>query len=128
MTRQLITDIGRAQISALLKGAKEAGGVALVQIGDEWKRLDEIYQPCFVYVIRCEQFVKIGKTTQKENRLATMQTANPFDLVTVAIIDADDGDGLEKALHKRFARYRHRGEWFRDAGWLARWIRRGCQI
>lgn len=126
MTRAL--DIDRAQVSALLKGAKEAGGVVEVLIGDEWKRLDEVYRPCFVYVIRCEQFVKIGKTTQKENRLATMQTANPFELVTVAIIDPDDGDELEKALHKRFARYRHRGEWFRNAGWLAKWIRRGCPI
>ncbi len=121
-------DLERAQVSALVKGARAAGGIALVQIGNEWKRLEEVYPPCFVYVIRCEQFVKIGKTTRKESRLATMQTANPFELVTIAIIDADDGDELERDLHKRFARYRHRGEWFRDAGWLANWIRRGCPV
>lgn len=123
-----VIDIERAQVSALVKGAKDAGCVALVQVGDEWKRLDEVYPPCLVYVIRCEQFVKIGKTTQKENRIASMQTANPFELVVLAIIDADDGNELERDLHKRFARYRHRGEWFKDTGWLANWIRRGCPI
>lgn len=122
------TDLDRRQVSAILKGAKDAGHRALIQIGDEWKPLEEVCPPCFVYVIRCENFVKIGKTTRKESRIANMQTANPFELVTIAVIDADDGDELEKELHKRFARYRHRGEWFRDAGWLARWVRRGCPV
>lgn len=121
-------DISQAQVSAIVKGAADAGHIALVQVGNEWKPILEVFPPCSVYVIRCEQFVKIGKTTQQANRLAALQTANPFDLVTVAIIQPDDGDELERELHKRFARYRHRGEWFRDAGWLSRWIQRGCPV
>ena len=52
-------------------------------------------------------------------RIRTMcrATLNPVALTCV--------DG---ALHKRFARLRTRGEWFRYAGSLAAWIREGCPL
>lgn len=121
--------ISQQQVSHICKAAEKEGFVALVQIGDEWKRLNEVSPPCFVYVLRCEGYVKIGKTTKQADRLAALRTANPFDLELIASLDSvDGGDILERDLHKRFAKYRHKGEWFRIAGWLEKWIDRGCPI
>ncbi len=115
------------QITALIRGAAKVGHIAEVKVGDVWRPLQAVYPPVIVYIIRCEQFIKIGKSTKAAGRLANLQTANPFPLETIAILDTGDGSQLERDLHKRFAQYRHRGEWFKCAGRLATWIRRGCQ-
>ena len=62
----------------------------------------------FTYIVRCEQFLKIGRTKNPEARLLTMQTNNPFALQLMWCWPED----VEKELHDYFAAHRVRGEWF----------------
>ena len=73
-----------------------------------------------IYFIRCGGFIKIGKADDPESRLTKMRTDNPLDL---ELLHAVPGDfDLERQLHKRFAAYHHRREWFRYEGELAAWL------
>lgn len=67
-----------------------------------------------VYFIRCQQFIKIGMTTEWRNRLSSLQTANPIRLEPLAVFEG--GADEEARLHKLFAEHRHRadGEWFHE--------------
>lgn len=57
-------------------------------------------------------FIKIGRTDgDPENRLKALQTGNPSGLVL--LLEIEDEPDLETYLHKVFASYRERGEWFR---------------
>lgn len=67
-----------------------------------------------IYFIRDEatQFIKIGVTAgDAENRLQTLQTGCPGNLVLLLEIEGSEQD--EGAWHERFAGARERGEWFR---------------
>lgn len=77
-----------------------------------------------VYVIGYDRFIKIGYTTNLEQRLDNLQTACPGKLKVHAILHG--GRRLEHALHANFADYRTEGEWFTRAGDLARWITEKC--
>lgn len=55
--------------------------------------------------------IKIGYAEDVVRRMATLQTGASSRLVLLLVVP---GDGrLERRLHKRFARSRRRGEWFR---------------
>ena len=65
--------------------------------------------------------VKIGSAMNPVERYRGIQTASAIDLHLVAVIDG--GKSEEKALHRRFAEYRRRGEWFSCKGSLAEFIK-----
>lgn len=73
-----------------------------------------------IYVIECEGFVKIGLGFMPEGRLQQLQVGCPFKLHLVGTFAGTADD--EKALHSRFARLRHRGEWFRREGEIEAWL------
>lgn len=79
---------------------------------------------CGVYFIRCEDFIKIGKSTNVTNRHRALQAAGPFDLHLVAFVPcrSNEIDALEGRMHRRFRRLHHRGEWFRLESPLAEFI------
>lgn len=54
--------------------------------------------------------VKIGTSTQPWGRLASLQTSHWENLSIIITIPG--GLKKEKKLHKRFSKYRIRGEWF----------------
>lgn len=54
------------------------------------------------------RFVKIGKTTNVDTRFSQLQTASPFDLRFIDIIEGDH----ESKIHELLAAQRVRGEWF----------------
>ena len=66
----------------------------------------------YVYFIQCGKTgpIKIGYANDVKARLATLQTASPFDLRLLATIKGRPS--LERQLHNRFAGDRLRGEWF----------------
>lgn len=53
--------------------------------------------------------VKIGRSIDPERRAKSLQTGHPLALKTLLVLDMD----VEAQLHKRFARDRQVGEWFR---------------
>lgn len=78
-----------------------------------------------VYVIGYGPYVKIGISLNIDERMAAIQTSAPEKLQLYAIIDGWLAE--EKALHRRFAGCRLRGEWFRKEGELEQWINGGCE-
>lgn len=85
-------------------------------------------RPCSVYVVRSSGFVKIGKASDVERRIASLRGSNPMEVTVLAILTEGDGHKLERDLHRRFATCRHRHEWFREEGDLAAWIEAGCPL
>lgn len=65
---------------------------------------------CFVYFVRCQDYVKIGWSRQPERRIAILQNAVPFQLEILGIHPGTATD--EFLLHERFASLRVRQEWF----------------
>lgn len=66
-----------------------------------------------LYLIKCNEFYKIGIATDLENRLAALQTGNPYPLEVEACYQFVNASVVEKALHQRFSASRTIGEWFR---------------
>lgn len=65
-----------------------------------------------VYLISCENFLKIGKTTQTlDTRISGMTTGNPFNIKPLFTIH-ETFNFSEQVLHLRFKSLRHKGEWF----------------
>lgn len=73
-------------------------------------------RPCFVYLLRAGNAVKIGIAVNIGARLAALQSGNPLPIEivgrrrfpnTLAALEA------ERSLHKRFCDQRAQGEWFR---------------
>jgi len=69
----------------------------------------------YVYLVKCQQFHKIGITKNMENRFVNMQTGNPFPLSVVSSYIFEKAEPIEWKLHRHFALYLERGEWF----WLS---------
>lgn len=64
-----------------------------------------------VYVVDCAQYTKIGFTSgPAAKRIEGLKGANPFEMKLVALMPGQRQ--VERRLHKEFARWRHRYEWF----------------
>lgn len=63
-----------------------------------------------LYILQCEQYIKIGSTDNIELRLKSLNSANPFKLVLLRHIE--NCGCKEKETQLRFIHYRHKGEWF----------------
>lgn len=74
------------------------------------------------FVSNGPKFIKIGTTENLALRINALRTASPFNIEIVATLGG--GIELERKLHARFARLRHRGEWFRRVGDLAKLLER----
>lgn len=82
-----------------------------------------------VYFIRCEGFVKIGISADPQKRLETIQRsgngtlAPPINLAGSHIAATESGGrGRERELHRKFARLRVVGEWFKEDDELRSYI------
>ena len=75
------------------------------------------HRPSMVYFYRCEGFIKIGYTRDPYNRLHACQVGNPFPVTLAAMLTGDIQE--EEKLQGKFAKLRHRNEWYREEGALA---------
>lgn len=69
----------------------------------------------YVYFLRDSILgkTKIGHAASDvQARIGQLQAGCPQTLELIAIIESDDANRLEMKLHRDFARYRYRGEWF----------------
>ena len=71
--------------------------------------------------------VKIGWTNDLKKRLANLQTASPFRLKVLLVLD-ESSRSVEKSLHDRFATARVCGEWFLLTGELKAIIRQNLRL
>jgi len=65
-----------------------------------------------LYLIKCNQYYKIGCASDAQSRLASLQTGSPFDLELVAMYEFENAEIVERALHQKFRSRNKRGEWF----------------
>lgn len=68
-----------------------------------------------VYVIRCQNLHKIGKTRNLRKRLSSLQVATPFDITVDIWLHRGSerlATSLEEKLHRKFSAKRVGGEWF----------------
>src|SRR3972149_5212027 len=66
-----------------------------------------------LYLIKCNEFYKIGIANDMESRLVQLQTGNPYVLIVDARFQFPNAGVVEKALHQRFTGVRTLGEWFK---------------
>jgi hypothetical protein len=64
----------------------------------------------FVYFLRCEDYVKIGRTTNLYLRFRHISELLPFDVQLLAIFPG--GAKQESFYHRLFRHHRVKGEWF----------------
>ncbi len=63
-----------------------------------------------VYFVKCEDYVKVGYTSNMKNRYKAYVTENPFPTKVLHVIKG--GLLIEKMIHNKLAAWLHRGEWF----------------
>lgn len=85
---------------------------------------NELFVPGGVYVIGFSDFVKIGWSFSIARRIEEIQIGVPEKLTVYRCLEGTIQH--ERALHRRFSKYRLRGEWFRLDGDLAEWIKNSC--
>jgi len=74
-----------------------------------------------VYFLAAGPFIKIGKGSgDATKRASELQTGCPYPITILATMPG--GVREEKALHRRFARIRAHGEWFRAEDFLLNFI------
>jgi hypothetical protein len=66
----------------------------------------------FVYIIKCQDLVKVGIAASVESRLAALQVGNPYTLEVINSFASPEPALDERRLHCRLAKYHVRGEWF----------------
>lgn len=103
---------GKSELIAVRRGdAKPNYQGALYGHLQTTKKVRRRKTPKSVYFIECDGHVKIGVSNCIGGRLKTLATSHHKDLTLLAAI-ANPPRSLERELHRHFARYRVRGEWF----------------
>lgn len=81
--------------------------------------LPKLYEPgAAIYMFHCvgTEYYKIGSTNNLDYRLKAVQTSNPHKIVLFTsistILPRSKIIKWEKKLHKKFATFHIRGEWF----------------
>lgn len=80
-----------------------------------WSSKMRIGSKRFVYIIECQQYIKVGVSDKPFERLGSMATGNPFELKLLALLfisGSRQAYATENKIHKKFSKFRVRGEWF----------------
>jgi hypothetical protein len=66
----------------------------------------------YVYVMKCNEFYKIGFSNNIEKRIKTLMVGNPYELEIIFVFEHNDAKEIEFFLHSRYKKENIRGEWF----------------
>jgi hypothetical protein len=75
---------------------------------------------CVYFIGTDDEFIKIGFTTNLLDRVRSLSTGSPRDFRVHLVVRGDRDD--ERELHRRFAAYHVRGEWFRFTEAIVKFI------
>jgi hypothetical protein len=70
----------------------------------------------YLYLIKCNEFYKIGIGADVGDRIAQLQTGNPYELVCEVAYNFGNPLIVERVLHERFTDRQVRGEWYQLNG------------
>lgn len=65
-----------------------------------------------LYIMQCNNYIKIGVSSYPEKRIKDLQTGNPYEIKLLLAINSDDAYQLENQFHKYFKNINSGGEWF----------------
>ena len=67
-----------------------------------------------IYLMECNEYTKIGISSNPEERLVALQAGNPLEITLRSTIKSDVAKRTEEALHRKLDQYRTEGgeEWF----------------
>ncbi len=80
-----------------------------------------------VYFITDGDHIKIGRSNNLKNRIASLQTANPKPLKVLGVKRGAETT-VERELHERFSAMRGNGEWFEDWAEIREYIESNCEL
>lgn len=67
----------------------------------------------YVYVIRCGEYIKIGKAFNLDNRLNSLQCGNPYELELINAVRIKEALYAEKVIHEVILpEFKHFREWY----------------
>lgn len=69
-------------------------------------------EPGYIYIIRANGLIKIGKSSEPDSRVKQLQTAMPYEIELLFKVQTDDMTWLERETHWALQEHRIRGEWF----------------
>ena len=67
----------------------------------------------FVYLIKADEYTKIGVASNVDKRIRVLQTGNHFKLEKIFEYETDDSCDIEQFLHKKYIQKQAYGEWFK---------------
>lgn len=70
------------------------------------------YSYGFVYLIKLNEYIKIGISVDPQKRLSSLDGATPYSMEIIHTIETDNMQRLEQELHSRFVAKHHKKEWF----------------
>lgn len=108
---QLIVSDMKQRVDRLGKRLSHALELARSRAIEKEMRLSPQFERGSIYVIEHAHLVKIGFTTNVNQRMASFRAMSPVRLKIVGCMPGTIRD--EKNLHREFAHYREVGEWFR---------------
>jgi hypothetical protein len=83
------------------------------------RRLRQLVNEKILFV-KCENFVRLCRSSSTKWFLKDLQSNCPFELTIIKEIPG--GIKLLGEIEKSFEHYRHQGQWFRYEGALKNWI------
>lgn len=109
--------VGRGCVPAYARvcAAPPCIGSMMMQMRDTHTRCYNTKYTNNVYFIAEIPFngnVKIGRSKNIPRRRRQLQSGNPNKLVVLCHIPTNNAPALEKQLHRKFAEYHIRGEWY----------------
>lgn len=85
----------------------------LKELKREISERSEYHRSDCVYILKCRELYKIGRTGDLANRIKSLRTGNPFEIQIIHTITSTGNiSKIEEALHLIFSDSRTQGEWF----------------
>lgn len=76
----------------------------------------------YLYVLQCQNFVKIGVSKTPNRRIKQLQTGNPYKIYLLLNLKVEDAYQAENFFHKKFKNQNSMGEWFEVNSEIKQWV------